>query len=135
MGEAPIPEIVDRRAVLGENLDLAVVLPEREGLALDEADRHAIRKQLLDGRVLDQRVRQQALARGADVEEGQRGVVLDAERDQHLVVGERHLALGLHRHHPEAERVRGGSGTIAEFVLHESANGRPGSMPNSAVAA
>ena len=71
-GEALIAQQVDDRAVGRDRADLAVLLPKRDGRALDDVDDDPIGIEFAHARLLDQRQRLEILARLRDVEERQR---------------------------------------------------------------
>ena len=94
------------RAVGGDDRDLAVVLPEREGLALDEGDEQRGSDRACgpstsstSGLAISR------VARRGGVEEGQRVMLGDGERAEDLGVGQLVLALDGDRLDAEAEQV------------------------------
>ena len=62
MLETPAVEGNDHRAVAGNHRDLAVLLPEGEGLALDDVDAKLARIELEDGGLGDPRIAAQPVA-------------------------------------------------------------------------
>lgn len=79
-----IPEPIDHGAVSGHDENLTMILPEGEGLALLDLDRHLARKELADGRFLHKRQRLEPGADVPDIGKGQRRFRREAGGRQNL---------------------------------------------------
>ena len=80
--------VVDLRAVLGDETDRAVLLPQRVGLALLEVDHEVARIELGDRGFLDERDRGQAIAQRRGIEQQQGVARPDAGDGEDLGLGQ-----------------------------------------------
>lgn len=83
---ALVAQVIDHLAVGGDHLDLAVLLPERGGLALDLIDDDLVGVELPHGGAGDQLLGEQSVAHAIDVEERHGGAPVDTGGAQHLAL-------------------------------------------------
>jgi len=94
-------------AVFGNDVHLSVLLPQREGLALLDADLKLAGIEFEHGGVGDPGIGLEAFARLLDVEKEQRRGVGDAGGGEHLLAADVVLAGKRDRHDPEAGGIGG----------------------------
>ena len=92
-------------AVIGDDRDPAVLLPERERDPLLDADLQLAGIELEHGRIGDPRIGLEPLARVLDVQEQQRGGAGDARGGEHLIAAEMVIADERERDDAEARRI------------------------------
>ena len=98
---AAVVHLVDRRAVGGDGADLAVLLPDAVGRALDDVDDDLVWIKLAHARLLDERIGLEPRPGGGDVEEQKRAFRADAGERQDPRFAE--MGCARHGHHFDAE--------------------------------
>ena len=81
-GVSAVADLVDRRAVGCDRVDVAVLLPDGVGRPLDDVDHDLVRVEFAHARLFDQRIGLEPRPRLGDVEERKRFAEVDASDRQ-----------------------------------------------------
>ena len=106
---------LDHGAIVGDNLDLAVALPEREGVALGHRDMQPARVELEHGGIGNPGIGLEPRPRLAGVKEQQRRPPGDAGRCQNVLAAQPTLTSKGNRGDAEARQIGDGVAEVAEF--------------------